>query len=152
MNKTIWVIFVLAVIIAVAAAVYYFANNNNQRNNYQSGILPQPKTIMPMENQNQNPPQQNPEAIPPSAPANQNKNAQVAIQNFAFNPTSLTVSVGTIITWINNDSVPHQIKSNTFNSAPLSQGQSFSYTFASPGTYDYSCAIHSSTHSQIIVQ
>ena len=76
----------------------------------------------------------------------------IEIQNFAFNPATVTIKVGDRLTWTNNDSVQHQIKSDTFNSTPLSKGQIFSFTFATAGTFDYSCAIHPSMHGRIIVQ
>ena len=81
----------------------------------------------------------------------QNSNASVSIKNFAFNPTPLNIKEGTTVTWTNNDPVPHQIKSSTFNSAALTNGQTFSFTFSTAGTYDYSCAIHPSMLGKIIV-
>ena len=74
------------------------------------------------------------------------------IQNFSFVPGALKVKVGDTVTWTNNDSVPHQIKSDTFNSTALSKGQTFSYTFQAAGTFDYSCAIHPMMKGQIIVK
>jgi len=38
--------------------------------------------------------------------------AQIKIDNFTFGPTSLTVSSGTTVTWINNDDVPHTVVSD----------------------------------------
>lgn len=76
----------------------------------------------------------------------------VNIQNFAFNPATLSIKKGSTVTWTNNDSVPHQIKSATFNSGQLSNGQSFSFTFNGVGTFDYSCAIHPSMLGKIIVE
>jgi plastocyanin len=76
----------------------------------------------------------------------------VKIQNFAFDPGTLTVKKGTTVTWTNNDSAPHQIKSATFNSSQLSKGQAFSFTFNETGTFDYSCSIHPSMLGKIIVQ
>ena len=75
----------------------------------------------------------------------------VSIQNFAFNPSSLPVKKGATVTWTNNDSVPHQIKSTTFNSNLLSNGQTYSFTFNDVGTFDYSCAVHPSMVGKIIV-
>jgi plastocyanin len=77
---------------------------------------------------------------------------QVNIQNFSFNPSEVTVGVGSTVVWTNNDSVPHQIASNLFNSSPLSQGNTFSYKFTAAGTYDYHCAIHPSMTGKIIVK
>lgn len=76
----------------------------------------------------------------------------VNIQNFAFNPGTLTIKKGATVTWTNNDSAPHQIKSGTFNSNLLDKGQTFSFTFSEAGTFDYSCSIHPSMMGKIIVQ
>ena len=78
----------------------------------------------------------------------------VTIKNFAFDPATLTVSVGTNVTWINEDSVNHIVKSDTdvFESASLSSGQSFTHTFTTIGTYNYTCSIHPSMHGKIIVE
>lgn len=76
----------------------------------------------------------------------------INIQNFAFNPGTLTVKKGATVTWTNNDSVPHQIKSDSFNSTKLTNGQNFSFTFTTPGTFNYSCAIHPSMTGKIIVE
>jgi plastocyanin len=78
--------------------------------------------------------------------------ASVNIQNFAFDPATVTIKKGTIVTWTNQDSAPHQIKSATFNSQLLSQGQSFSFTFSNAGSFDYSCSIHPSMTGKVVVQ
>lgn len=75
----------------------------------------------------------------------------ISIQNFAFSPAILTVKKGTTVTWTNNDSAPHALKSNTFNSNMLSKGQQFSFTFDTIGSFDYSCSIHPSMTGKIIV-
>ena len=77
---------------------------------------------------------------------------QINIQNYSFTPAALTVQKGATVTWTNNDSAPHQIKSDSFNSSTLSNGQTFSFTFNNAGTFDYSCAIHPSMTGQIIVE
>lgn len=79
------------------------------------------------------------------------KTNTVLIQNFAFNPETLTVKKGDEVTWTNNDSTIHQIKSDTFNSQELSNGQSFSFTFNDTGTFNYSCLIHPSMQGKIVV-
>jgi len=87
----------------------------------------------------------------PTAPAESAKQS-VTIQGFAFNPSALTVSVGTTVSWTNEDSAPHGIKSANFNSSILGQGQTFEYKFETAGTYDYSCSIHPYMTGQIIVK
>lgn len=78
----------------------------------------------------------------------------VTIANYAFNPSTLTVSNGTTVTWINNDNTAHTVTSaqGLFHSGPLNKGQNFTYTFTTPGTYNYSCSIHTSMKGAIIVR
>jgi plastocyanin len=72
----------------------------------------------------------------------------------AYSPNPIQVSVGTAVTWTNNDSQPHTVTSgsngqpdNKFNSSPnftplLNQGQTFSFTFTEEGEYPYFCTLH----------
>lgn len=89
-------------------------------------------------------------------PAAQSQNTveanTITIANFAFNPGSLTIKVGTKVTWINQDSTAHRIKSNTFNSTDLNQGEKFEFTFNNPGSFDYICGIHPSMSGKIVVE
>ncbi len=78
----------------------------------------------------------------------------VTIQNFAFNPGSLTVPVNTTVTWTNKDGTIHTVTSDTgvFNSGNLSANGTFSFKFTAAGTYMYHCAIHTYMTGTIIVQ
>lgn len=81
----------------------------------------------------------------------------VTIQGFAFKPATLTVPVGTKVTFLMADSgVQHNVTSTgptTFKSSPnLSKGQSYTVTFTKAGTYTYACTIHPSMTGTIIVQ
>lgn len=77
----------------------------------------------------------------------------VAIRNFAFHPMNLQVKAGTTVTWTNQDTAAHTVtfRDGTKGSGLLQQGQSFSYTFASPGTFAYYCAAHPNMVGQVIV-
>ena len=68
----------------------------------------------------------------------------VTIENFTFTPPELTVAVGTTVKWVNHDDIPHVVvnKDKAFRSKALDTDDSFSYTFASAGTFDYFCALH----------
>jgi plastocyanin len=64
----------------------------------------------------------------------------VSIANFTFGPQTLTVKAGTTVTWTNKDDTPHGIASadNAFKkSQALDTDDSYSFTFATPGTYQY---------------
>lgn len=92
----------------------------------------------------------------PSQPAQQPGENQVYIQNYAFNPSSITVSVGTTVTWTNLDGVVHTVTSTggpvSFDSGSLSQGQSWQFTFTQAGTYTYRCTLHPYMTGTVIVQ
>jgi plastocyanin len=96
-------------------------------------------------------------ATPATTPASSGGGNTITIKNFAFNPSSLTVKTGTVVTWVNNDGVTHTIVSDTgspapFSSDPVSPGASYTVTFTQPGTYMYHCSIHPSMKGTIIVQ
>lgn len=86
----------------------------------------------------------------------QNSPAQadaVAIQNFAFAPATLTVPVGTTITWTNDDQDAHTVSASggAFRSAALNHGDTFRFTFTRPGRYDYLCTIHPFMTATVVV-
>jgi plastocyanin len=85
-------------------------------------------------------------------PLSQSAGQTVIIQNFTFNPGVINIKVGATVVWTNMDPMPHKIKSDSFNSSDLSQGQSFSFKFDKAGTYDYICGIHPSMKGQVIVK
>jgi plastocyanin len=76
------------------------------------------------------------------------------LSNFSFSPGTITVKIGSSVTWTNKDSTTHTITSDTgaFNSGNLSQGATFSYTFADRGTFAYHCSIHPTMKGTVIVQ
>jgi plastocyanin len=79
---------------------------------------------------------------------------EITIDNFTFAPKGLTVPVGTTVKWVNHDDIPHNVvdKGKTFRSKALDTDDSFSYTFASAGTFDYFCGLHPNMVGQIIVK
>ena len=76
-----------------------------------------------------------------SAPAT---DAEVDIDQFTFLPQRITVKAGTTVTWINEDDVPHTIVSSSkvFKSKALDTADKFSFTFTTPGVYEYFCSLH----------
>jgi plastocyanin len=77
----------------------------------------------------------------------------VTIKGFAFGPDDLTVKAGTKVTWTNDDSTKHKIKSDdgSFDSDDLSQGDTFEHTFDTAGSFPYICSIHPSMKGTITV-
>jgi plastocyanin len=85
-------------------------------------------------------------AAPPSV--------EVKIDNFSFTPATLTVKVGTQITWVNADDIPHTVVSDnqSFKSKTLDTDEKFTFTADKPGTYSYFCSIHPKMTGKVIVQ
>ncbi len=79
---------------------------------------------------------------------------EVIIGDFEFMPGSLTVPVGTTVTWSNHDGEAHTVNSATdvFKSAPLDTDEKFSFKFTAPGIYPYYCRLHPQMKGQIVVQ
>src|ERR1700745_2770849 len=73
---------------------------------------------------------------------------QVTIDNFAFAPATLTVKVGTTVTWTNKDEEPHTVAASdgSFHSPGMGTGATWSYTFSTPGKFEYVCSIHPMMH------
>jgi len=83
------------------------------------------------------------------------KPVEVSIDNFTFNPQTLTVKAGTTVTWTNKDDIPHGIAAtgNAFKrSAALDTDDHYSFTFTTPGTYQYFCFLHPHMTGTIVVE
>jgi plastocyanin len=80
--------------------------------------------------------------------------ATVKITDFAFSPLALTVSAGTTVTWTNEDDAPHTVDATTraFKSGVLDTDQRFAFTFMTPGTFKYFCALHPHMTGTIVVE
>ena len=79
---------------------------------------------------------------------------KISAKDFMFSPTTVTVKVGSTVTWTNLDDEPHTVFSDTglFRSSALDTKDSFSYKFDKAGTYHYSCTIHPRMVGTIVVE
>jgi plastocyanin len=91
---------------------------------------------------------------PPETGTTTPASVEVEIANFAYSPATITVSVGTTVTWTNKDSVHHTVTTREplFDSGGLSQNQSFSYTFNQKGDFEYYCTFHPNMTGKVIVE
>lgn len=75
---------------------------------------------------------------------------EVGMQNVQFNPAEVTVAPGETITFVNNESIPHDVHKTSgpgddFASGPtggMQQGDTFELTLDAAGTYGYVCDVH----------
>jgi plastocyanin len=78
----------------------------------------------------------------------------VNIDNFVFGPEALTVTVGTTVTWVNRDDIPHTVVANdkSFKSKVMDTDERFSFTFTKPGEFGYFCSLHPHMVGKVIVK
>ena len=141
MNKNIIIGIVVALILIGGLSWYFFSSKNTN-----------PTTITPSTNTPSTQVIQNEtKNIPKTNPVTNT----VIIQNFAFFPTELTIKQGDTVTWINKDSATHTVTSlsgNEMDSKQLGTGETYSHVFATIGSFDYHCSIHTMMNGKIIVQ
>ena len=81
---------------------------------------------------------------------------EVKIDNFSFSPATLTVAVGTTVTWTNQDDIPHTVVSTddprAFRSKVLDTDEKFTYTFSKAGTFAYFCSVHPKMTGTVVVK
>lgn len=98
--------------------------------------------------------------------------AVVEIDTFVFTPKTITVPVGTEVTWNNGDDILHtatsgkQVKQGvpgvakdkaaqpdgTFDLQMDGEGTSASFTFEEAGTYLYFCTVHAAMTGRVVVE
>jgi len=78
---------------------------------------------------------------------------EVRIIDFRFEPTVLNVTLGTTVSWTNEDSAAHTAtgEDDAFETGRLGKGESAEITFDTPGTYEYICAFHPNMDGRIVV-
>jgi plastocyanin len=89
-----------------------------------------------------------------AATASDASGAQILIQNFRFDPPTLSVPVGATVTWTNHDEEIHTLVSpqGGFSSPALDSDQQFAFRFEKPGTYQYRCGLHPQMTGTVVVR
>ena len=79
---------------------------------------------------------------------------QVRIDNFTFGPGKLSVDKGALVTWTNQDDIPHSIVLTALgmHSKALDTDNTFTYRFDKAGTFSYVCGLHPQMHGQVVVK
>lgn len=84
----------------------------------------------------------------------QTEDNAVIIQDFKYGPETITVKAGTTVTWTNQDTIRHNVVTDGEdgpNGPLLAQGESYSFTFDTPGTYEYYCQPHPYMKATVVV-
>ncbi|MFJ9174123.1 cupredoxin family copper-binding protein [Streptomyces sp. NPDC102360] len=90
------------------------------------------------------------------APAAQAAGHQVLMSGYKFGPGTLTIPVGDSVTWVNQDTAPHDVKTTSgpasIHSPMLDKGGSWTHTFTKAGSYGYVCTVHPGMTGGIVVK
>jgi plastocyanin len=78
----------------------------------------------------------------------------VSVDRNSFIPSEINVAPGTIVTWVNNEAMPHTVVdlNRGFRSKTLVKDVKFSFTFTTVGDYSYLCSIHPNMKGQVTVK
>jgi amicyanin len=81
--------------------------------------------------------------------------AKMDIKSNTFTKPELTIKLGESVTWTNLDDVPHNVVTTRapveIDSGIFKKGESFTYEFTVPGTYNYYCAVHPEMVGKVVV-
>jgi plastocyanin len=76
----------------------------------------------------------------------------VTESGLAFSPPTLEVSAGDTVTFVNEDSVDHQVLIGGVTLARQTSGESVTWIAESAGTIDYICTLHPSMRGRLVVK
>jgi len=91
---------------------------------------------------------------------NANPAATIDISKTSFSPATVKIKKGQSVTWVNNDSVPHQVAADPYpthaslpelHSTSLNQGDSYTFTFENKGTFTYQDPLYPTTLKATVV-
>jgi plastocyanin len=104
-------------------------------------------------------PSTSPSPAPAPTPAGPSSSVAIpagaaTLANRAYTPDELDVAVGTTVTWMNTDSIPHTSTSDAmgWNSGTVAPGGQFSFAFQTAGTFSYHCTIHPGMVGTVVVR
>ena len=95
-----------------------------------------------------------PKVVPVPAPTDLRGRKQIEIEAKLdqFTPAAVIVDAGTVVTWRNTDTVAHNVEKSAdaldfgakfgADASRFGPGQTYSFRFVKPGTYLYTCTIH----------
>ena len=89
------------------------------------------------------------------APAAKGGAGDVTMKDIKFHPDKVTIKPGQTVVWTNEDSVGHDVTSDTFKSGSpggIENGQTFQHKFPKKGTFKYQCSVHPGMTAEVVVK
>lgn len=133
---------IITVMAVVLGVVVVMMNNNDRDQSASQPSVNSPSSTSPTDNSTgfMSTPDNSVDEV-------QSGTVEMDIKDFAFAQKSLKIKKGTTVTWTNRDDARHDVapdtESDAFRGGPLlAQGESYSFTFNTAGTYSYICSPH----------
>jgi plastocyanin len=88
-------------------------------------------------------------------------NTIVEITNEGYNPQTVVIKKGAVVTWVNKGDQTHTVSSDPhpthtdlpgLTSNPMQPNQSFSFAFEQTGSFGYHCHFHPNVKGRVIVK
>jgi plastocyanin len=78
----------------------------------------------------------------------------IHIDNMQFQPATIAVKSGEVVTWENKDLVPHTVTSGdgSFDSGVVEPGKSWKHKFSKVGEFKYHCNLHPTMQASLSVK
>ena len=83
---------------------------------------------------------------------------EVLIYDYKYFPPTLTVPVGTMVTWKNKDIAPHTVTHRSYTAEEAFDSESmghlalFTHRFQAAGSFAYLCVYHQGMQGTVVVQ
>lgn len=89
-----------------------------------------------------------------SAPPPSDTSSKVTVteKGFAFTPAEVKVKVGETVTFVNEDSAPHQVSIDGTDLGNQNTGDSVTWTAKAAGSFPYVCTIHPAMTGTVVVE
>ncbi len=93
-------------------------------------------------------------AMAPPAAGQDSEGPTVRISDFQYSPTSITVPIGSTVTWINDGPSAHTATSSDarFDTGLLKSGEQATAEFKQVGNFEYVCTLHPNMSGTVVVQ
>lgn len=83
-----------------------------------------------------------------------NSGSDTTLAGYSPDVIIVVIGINSTVTWTDDDVSPHTVTvpNNALDSGNLNRGQSFTYRFTSPDTYEYKCTYHPWMHGTVIAK
>lgn len=85
-------------------------------------------------------------------PASGTAAASVVIDDMAFSPKTIEISVGDTMAWTWKDDAVHDVAFDDAVASPKQESGTWHWTFDRPGSYDYVCSLHPNMRGTVVVR